>query len=321
MTRLVDDLLDVSRITSGKIRLTPEPIDLANCAATAVETSRPLVDARKQELKVALPSGPVPVLGDQTRLSQVLSNLLNNAAKYTPEGGHIWLTVSCEDTEAVCRVRDDGVGIDPGVLPTIFDLFTQAEQSLDRAQGGLGIGLTLARKLVEMHNGTLKATSAGTDQGSEFVMRLPLATTQETRQAVRKVVPLGRNPSELRILVVDDNKDAALSLGMILQMEGHKVQTAHDGPSALSAFAEFSPEAVFLDLGLPGMDGYTMAKRLREQCPADDLLLVAVTGYGADVDKARSRAAGFDHHLIKPVDFAELQRLLEEKAACVAAAR
>jgi CheY-like chemotaxis protein len=172
-----------------------------------------------------------------------------------------------------------------------------------------------------MHSGTLEATSGGPGEGSEFVVRLPLATTHTPREMVRTVVPSGKTPSDLRILVVDDNRDAALSLAMVLQMEGHKVKTAHDGPSALSLCAEFSPDAVFLDLGLPGMDGYSVAKRLRGQCPSDDLLLVAVTGYGADVDKARSRAAGFDHHLIKPVDFAELQRLLEEKAACAAAAR
>jgi signal transduction histidine kinase len=322
LTRLVDDLLDVSRITSGKIRLNLEPIDLALAAATAIETSRPLIDARKQELKVSLPAGPVPVLGDQTRLSQVLSNLLNNAAKYTPEGGHISLMVSCEDAEVICRVCDDGVGIDPAMLPTIFDLFIQAEQSMDRAQGGLGIGLTLARQLVDMHNGTLEATSPGPGHGSEFIVRLPLAAMTTERAPVRKVIPSCKPSSDLRILVVDDNKDAAQSLAMVLQVEGYKVCTANDGASALRAFTEFSPDAVFLDLGLPGMDGYTVARRLREQDPSTDLLLIAVTGYGSDVDKSRSRAAGFNHHLIKPVDFAELQRLLEEKvAACAADAR
>jgi signal transduction histidine kinase len=312
LTRLVDGLLDVSRITTGKIRLTLEPIDIAAAATTAVETSRPLIDARRQELTVSLPSYPLPVLGDQTRLAQVLANLLNNAAKYTPEEGHISLTVTEEDGSAVCRVRDDGVGIPLAMLPNVFDLFVQAEQSLDRSQGGLGIGLTIARKLMEMHAGTIEAVSTGHGQGSEFIVRMPLAAAGRQDQTVRRVVRNGETSAEHRVLVVDDNQDAAQILAMLLDMEGYETRTAHDGVAALQVFEEFCPRAVFLDVGLPGMDGYAVARRLRQRYPRKDLLLVAVTGYGSEVDQSRSQAAGFDHHLIKPVRPQDLQKLLQQ---------
>jgi signal transduction histidine kinase len=318
LTRLVDDLLDVSRITTGKIRLNMEPIDIASAATIAVETSRPLIDARKQELTVSMPPRPVPVVADQTRLAQVLANLLNNAAKYTHEGGHIGLTIAPEGTEVVCRVRDDGVGIPKAMLPSIFDLFIQAEQSLDRSHGGLGIGLTLARKLVEMHHGSVEALSDGPSLGSEFVVRLPIATVNLQRDIRPGSLVLRRaSPSGRRVLVVDDNKDAAQSLAMLLHLDGHEIRTAHDGNSALENFDTFLPNAVFLDLGLPGMDGYEVARRLRETHSLD-VLLVAVTGYGSDVDHARSRAAGFNHHLVKPVRPDDIRRLLDESTSLCA---
>ena len=314
LTRLVDDLLDVSRVNTGKIRLNLEPIDLSGAAASAIETSRPLIDARKQELKVSLPPHPVPVMADQTRMAQIIGNLLNNAAKYTPEGGHIWLTIAADGNQASCRVRDDGMGIAPAMLPTIFDLFIQAEQSLDRSQGGLGIGLTVVRKLVEMHRGSIEALSDGPGQGSEFIVRLPIAITHLQKEDSARGPTLDKRSCDCRVLVVDDNVDAAQTLALLLERDGHKTRVAHDGRAALQHFADFVPNAVFLDLGLPGMDGYEVARRLRDEHVDDEVLLVAVTGYGSELDQARSRAAGFNRHLVKPVQPDDLRRLLAEKA-------
>ncbi len=348
LARLVDDLLDISRITRGKIRLQMEPIEVAAFVGRAVETSRPLIDSRRHRLVVELPREPLWVKGDLTRLSQVLSNLLNNAAKYTPEGGQIWLTVhselgtrnsecgtknssalpvpSSEFREVVLCVRDTGVGIPAGMLQSVFDLFTQVERSLDRSEGGLGIGLTLVRRLVEMHGGRVQASSpgplpdlSGRPSGSEFTVRLPLLDlpqrTQRTQgedkalsSSVSSVVSLPQRLSH--VLVVDDNKDAADSLAILLRLWGHETAVALDGPTALELATTFQPETVLLDIGLPGMDGYEVARRLRQRTDLPQLLLIAVTGYGQQEDQKRSREAGIDHHLVKPIEARKLQLLL-----------
>jgi signal transduction histidine kinase/CheY-like chemotaxis protein len=312
MARLVDDLLDVSRITRGKINLQMEPIDAAAVVSRAVETSRPLIDARHHELTVSVLPEPLMVQADSTRLAQVLSNLLNNAAKYTEDGGHVWLTVAREGDEAVFRVRDSGMGIPPELLSSVFDLFIQADRSLDRSQGGLGIGLTLVRRLVELHGGTVKAFSAGPGKGSEFVVRLPvLKNVPAPERSVKSVSPPQKNGRSRRILVVDDNVDATESLALLLRLTGHEVSIAHDGQAALQLATTFRPSVVLLDLGLPGMSGYEVAQQMRRLPALTDTVLVALTGYGQDEDRQRSRAAGFDHHLVKPIDPESLPRLLD----------
>jgi signal transduction histidine kinase len=311
LTRLVDDLLDVSRITSGKVRLKLESLDVAIAVAAAVETSRPLIEARQQELNLTLPPTSVRVKADQTRLAQVLSNLLNNSAKYTQPGGRIWLNVTTEGSDVVFRVRDNGTGIQSDILPRVFDLFTQADQSLDRAQGGLGIGLTLVRRLVEMHHGTVHAYSKGPGDGSEFVVRLPVLIVEPTLEPTSTgPSPTNSLCSKRRVLVVDDNLDTAESLAMLIQVDGHIVRTANDGLAALKAFAEFRPDVVILDIGLPNMNGYEVARRLRDQHQENEFLMAALTGYGAPEDRNRSEKAGFDNHLVKPVGLDDLRRLL-----------
>jgi len=310
LVRLVDDLLDVSRITRGKITLQKEAVDLAAVIASAVESSRPLIDARRHDLKLSLPAEMLRVQGDPTRLSQVLMNLLNNAAKYTPEGGHLALSAKAEDGQAVIRVTDDGVGIAPELLPRVFDLFIQAERSLDRSQGGLGIGLTLVRSLVQMHGGTVEAHSAGLGKGSEFVVRLPLLVEKMKSDAA---APGGAEASPAvarRLLVVDDNKDAADSLAALLKLLGNDVRTAYDGPSAVKIALEYHPDLLLLDIGLPGMDGYEVARRLRREPSFGGTVFVALTGYGGDGDRQRSEETGFFAHLVKPVEFTVLQQLL-----------
>jgi PAS domain S-box-containing protein len=308
LVRLVDDLLDVSRITRGKIQLRKEPVELATVMTQALETSRSLLDSRKHELTVTLPPEPLWLEADLTRLAQVFANLLNNAAKYTDEGGHIWLSAGRRDNEVVVRVRDTGIGMTEEMLTHAFDLFTQADRSLDRSQGGLGIGLTLVRRLVQMHGGSVRAFSDGPGRGSEFVVSLP--ALQEARPAGQ--VPHAENrpwPSR-HILIVDDNVDAAESLALVLRMTGHEVRTAYRGPAALEAARAYPPEVVLLDIGMPGMDGYEVARRLRQELGLKHLLLVALTGYGQEEDRRRSREAAIDYHLIKPVDPEALQALL-----------
>jgi CheY-like chemotaxis protein len=316
LTRLVDDLLDVSRITTGKIRLQIQVLDAADAARSAVETSRPVIEARRHTLEVALPDAPIRLNGDIARLSQVLSNLLNNAAKYTEVGGRIWLSLEREGNDAVFRVRDTGSGIAPDVLPRVFDLFTQADQSLDRAQGGLGIGLTLVRRLIETHGGNVQAFSAGLGQGSEFIVRLP-AIQAETAKAVTPEAGSAAHchTFRCRVLVVDDNADTAETLAMLMRHDGHEVLTANDGVSALEATDSFRPEVVLLDIGLPRMDGYEVARRLRAKDCGADLFLAAITGYDQAEDHVRSQQAGFDHHLVKPVRLAALRQLLASHRA------
>jgi PAS domain S-box-containing protein len=324
LTRLVDDLLDVSRVTSGKITLRKEPLDLALAAARAVESSRPLIDARRHRLELSLPAEPVRVAGDLTRLAQVLQNLLDNAAKYTPEGGAVRLTVGREGGEAVARVRDTGVGVPADLLPEVFELFKQGSRSLDRAEGGLGVGLTLVRRLTEMHGGSVEVHSEGPGRGSEFVVRLPLLA-DPARGAVSQPAAPGESAppaaAPRRVLVVDDNPDAAQSLAMLLGLWGHDVRTAHDGPAAVAAAAGYRPDLVFLDIGMPGMNGYEVARALRRLPGLGGVTLVAVTGYGQDDDRDRTRRAGIDHHLTKPPDAAALARLLAAPARSGPAAR
>jgi PAS domain S-box-containing protein len=318
LTRLVDDLLDVSRITRGRIELKKEVVDLVTVVGRAVEASRPLIDARKQHLEIVLPAETARIEGDVTRLSQVLSNLLHNAAKYTEEGGHLALHAGCEGDEVVVRVRDDGMGIAPDVLPHVFELFTQSERTLDRAQGGLGIGLTVVKRLVEMHGGRVEAASGGTGCGSEFTVRLPAVRTTSPEYADAgderpAVIP---PPADARrILVVDDNVDAAESMALLLGLGGHAVRTAHDGPSGIQAARELAPDVVVLDIGLPGMNGYEVARALREDPRLRAVILIALTGYGTTEDRGRALGAGFDHHLTKPVDPEALDALIKSLLA------
>jgi CheY-like chemotaxis protein len=300
----------VGRITRGKIELRAEPVELAAVAHQAVEASRPFIESKGHRLNVSLPSDPLWVHGDSARLAQVLTNLLINAAKYTEEGGHIWLTAGREEAEAIITVRDTGVGIPPDMLAAVFELFTQVDHAIDRSQGGLGVGLTLVKRLVEMHGGSVEAFSEGRGKGSEFVVRLPVHTGDATPVPLRTNGTIAQSDRPLRVLVVDDNVDAAATLASLLETEGHQVRRAHDGPGALAAADAFLPDAVVLDLGLPGMDGYEVARRLRSKTEDRKPLLVAVSGYGRDEDRRRSRQAGFDHHLIKPTELSALRSAL-----------
>jgi signal transduction histidine kinase len=312
LSRLVDDLLDVSRVTRGRIELQKEEIELAMVVAHAVETSRPFIDQRRHALSVTLPKSTVVLHADLARLSQVISNLLNNACKYMEEGGRICLTAEQEDSVVRIRVKDQGIGMPREMLPRIFELFTQLNRSLDRSEGGLGIGLALVRRLVELHGGTVQAYSDGPGHGSELVMTLPVLRVGKMPEEA----PAGdaqsqvRGASGRRILVADDNRDSAESLGMLLELAGHQVRLAYDGQEALDAAGEFLPEVLLLDIGLPRMDGYQVAARLRQDSRHDGMLLVAVTGYGTESDRDRGRAAGFDHHLVKPVDPVALRDLI-----------
>jgi PAS domain S-box-containing protein len=308
MARLVDDLMEVSRITRGKVELRKEPVDLGAVLRNAVETSRPLIDAANHRLVVSLPGEPLTLEADPVRLAQVIANLLNNAAKYTHEGGGIGLTAHREGSTAVISVRDNGMGIPSIMLPKVFDLFAQVDRTYDRAQGGLGIGLTLVRSLVEMHGGSVEAWSEGPGKGSEFVVRLPLADAQldpkdHPAQQLQTVMPH-------RILVVDDNRDSADSLGMLLKLLGADVDAVHDGPAALAALKAFRPNVVVLDIGMPGMDGYEFAREARRRPEGRDVTLIALTGWGQEEDRRRSKDAGIDHHLVKPVDVGALEQLL-----------
>ena len=315
MARLIDDLLDVSRITRGKIELRKEPVELAAAVARAAESSRPFVEERRHRLEVVVPEEPVWLEADPTRLEQVLTNLLNNAAKYTEPGGLIRLAARAEGDEVVLSVQDTGIGIPPESLETIFDLFMQVDRSPASAtQWGLGIGLALVRSLVRMHGGRVYARSEGPGRGSEFVVRLPRLGRPPTGPLAAPPAAAVNGGRSLRVLVVDDNKDAASSLALLLQIKGHQVALAHDGPAALDAARDQRPEVVILDIALPGMDGYEVARRLRDEEGTRQALLVAMTGYGQEDDHRRSRQAGFNHHLVKPVDFAELQKLFAEVA-------
>lgn len=310
MVRLVDDLLEVSRITRGKIELRRELVELAGIVRTAVETSQPLIAAAGHQLAVSLPAEPITVNADPVRLSQVIANLLNNSAKYTEAGGQIWLTVRREPKDVVISVRDTGIGIAPEKLPDVFQLFTQVDRQAGRAQGGLGIGLTLVKSLTEMHGGEVRAHSPGLGQGSEFVVRLPLAAEQMGTKKPRAEDRPRSGLTPRRILVVDDNRDAAVSMSMLLECLGSEVRVAFNGPDALEAIAEYRPAVILLDIGMPGMDGYEVARRIRQQGDFDDVTLIALTGWGQEDDRRRSHSAGFDYHLTKPADISTLKALL-----------
>jgi signal transduction histidine kinase len=312
LSQLVDDLLDVSRVTSGKVQLRMERLDLSAVVPLAVETARPLIEKRQHRLSVAVAPEPLWVEGDRVRLAQILTNLLTNAAKYTEPGGRIEVTTAAEGCDVVLRVRDNGIGIAPELQPRIFDLFMQAEASSESAQSGLGIGLTLVRRLVELHGGRIDAASPGRGQGSEFTVRLPRKehVEGEAIPAKGEPAPAASTPVKgKRVVVVDDCRDGAESLAMLLRIWGHEVRVAYDGPTALQTVRAEAPDVVLLDIGLPGMDGYQVARRLRE-LPGDRLTLVALTGHGQNEDRRRSLEAGFDYHLTKPVDTEALQQLL-----------
>jgi two-component system CheB/CheR fusion protein len=310
IVRLVDDLLEVSRISGGKIRLDKERVALAEIVHDAVETSAPLIEQAGHSLDIALPERPVILEADRVRLAQVLANILNNAAKYTPSGGHIWLTARLEDCDVLISVRDDGIGIEPAQLPRIFDLFTQLGRASEPDQKGLGVGLSMARSLVEMHGGVVTAQSAGQGTGAELTVRLPLPAQDKPDQDAANggagAVPLAGQ----RILVVDDNRDAADSLSLLLEAFGAEVRVAYDGRAALAMLESFRAQTVLLDLGMPGMDGYEVAQQIRRRTPLRSVRIAALTGWGQEADRSRTRTCGFDFHLTKPVDLEALKTWL-----------
>ncbi|MGC3983407.1 MAG: response regulator [Pseudorhodoferax sp.] len=313
MVRLVDDLMEISRITRGKIELDDTAIDLQQVLHGAVELSRPLLDAAQHRLVLQLPPGPLPVQGDSVRLTQVFANLLNNAAKYTPAGGQVVLSARADAGEAVVSVRDNGIGIAPELLDTVFDMFVQASGASKAAQGGLGIGLTLARSLVELQGGRIASHSAGLGQGSEFTVRLPLRAAPAAAAPAGDAAPAAAMPAAAgrTVLVVDDNRDAADSLAEFLDAAGMATAVAYSGAQALELLPGLRPELAILDIGMPGMDGYELARRLRRHPAGRDLLLVALTGWGQQRDREATAAAGFDHHLVKPLDPDALVALLD----------
>jgi PAS domain S-box-containing protein len=313
LVHLVDDLLDVARITRGQVELKPDWIDLAEVLDAAVETSRPLIEAARHRLDLRLPSEPLTLYADATRLTQVVSNLLNNAAKYTPRGGAIVLAAERDGDQALIAVSDNGIGIPHESLDEVFTMFTQVSQHAQRMPGGLGIGLSLVRSLVELHGGTIRAASAGLDAGSVFTVRLPLAGPGAPPRAHAADGNQGGAPASgagMRVLVVDDNRDAAETLAALLGMMGHEVAVANDGHQALRMMAGMLPQVAFLDIGMPGMSGYEVAQAVRKDARLDAVRLVALTGWGGEADRARTRAAGFDEHLTKPADLAAIEAVL-----------
>lgn len=311
LTHLVDDLMEVSRAITGRIELRRETVALEGIVERAVETARPLIDQRRHDLTVSLSPDPTWLYADAARLEQVVTNLLTNAAKYTLDGGQIWVSVEQEGDKAVLRVRDSGLGIVPAFLPHVFELFTQAERSCERSQGGLGIGLALAKRLVEMHGGTIGVSST-LGSGSEFVVSLPVHLPQAAALEMQAAPSETENPAapSLRVLIVDDNMDAATALEMLVQDAGHQTCMADTGPTAVAAALKHRPDLMLLDIGLPGFDGYAVAQQIRRNPLLHEIVLVAMTGYGQEADRQRSQDAGFDHHLIKPVDFAKVRQIL-----------
>lgn len=322
MVHLVDDLIDVSRLTRGAIELRPQRLDLCDAVASAVELSQPLITARRHRLHVAMDGGPFWVEADVVRLTQVVSNLLNNSAKYSPPGGEIRIAVLRDGDDVRMDVADDGVGIEPEVLPHVFDMFTQGRDIEHRAQDGLGIGLTLVKRLVQLHGGRIHAASEGKGRGAQFVVHLPLAAAPAQPAAPAPTYAGGTGDTHrcgLRVLVVDDNRDAAETLGMVLGLLGIEHHLAYSGPEALQTLTAARADAVLLDIGMPGMDGYQVARRIRESATLCDTPLIALTGWGQLDDVRRTREAGFDHHLTKPVDLGQLTALLDSIGAARAA--
>ncbi|MBC7983541.1 MAG: response regulator, partial [Candidatus Obscuribacterales bacterium] len=308
LKHLVDDLMEVSRFTTGRIQLRKDQISLSHIVERAIETTRPLIEQRRHAMQVTLPSKPIWLHADAARLEQVLINLLTNAAKYTDEGGQLWLTAETEGEMVAVRVKDTGVGIAPDLLPHIFELFTQAERSIDRSLGGLGIGLCLVQRLVELHGGSVEAQSV-LGEGSEFVVRLPMLTS-EPLSPQTFILESTQLAQARRVLIVEDNVDAAQSLAILLAASGHDVRVSHDGPTAVEAALDHPPDVVLLDIGLPGFDGYEVARRMREQPILGNVELVALTGYGRSSDLQRAHDAGFDHHLVKPANFEQIKQIL-----------
>ena len=315
LVKLVDELLDVSRITRGKIRLEFESVNVADVVAAAVETCTPTIEAGEHSLTVCVPDEPLAVYGDRVRLVQVVSNLLTNAAKYTPPTGKIALTVGVEDQEIVLSVRDNGIGVPRHMLDRIFELFTQVERSIDRSQGGLGIGLTLVKRLVELHGGRIGVASEGPGHGTEFTVRLPAAVPEDAPFAPETPARTIDAPRECRILVVDDNADVATTAARLLRARRHRVLSANDGRTALELAQSFQPQVVVLDLGLPGLDGFEVARRLRASPDTQDALIIAVSGYGQDEHRRQTREAGFDVHFVKPVSIETILQAIAERQA------
>jgi len=307
---LINDLLDVARISEGKIQLHKEHLEVAPVIRHALEAVKPIIEERKHELLFSYTSPDLSLDADSTRLEQILVNLLTNAAKYTPSGGRIQLTAGVEANDVVFRVRDNGIGILPDLLPRMFDLFTQADRSLDRAEGGLGIGLTLVRSITELHGGTVTATSDGPGKGSEFVVRLPAGDGQTGAASVGKAEPAAAVARRPRVLVVDDNTDTANGMARLLRFSGHEVRVAQNGEAALHVARDYRPEVMLLDIGLPGMDGYELASALRQEEWSKESVLIAVSGYGEEKARDRSKEAGFQHHLVKPVNFDTILALI-----------
>ena len=326
LSRLIDDLLDVSRITMGKLNLHTEPVEMRDVVQHALETARPLIELRRHNLTLRLPDAPLHVTGDPVRLSQVVCNLLTNAAKYTDEGGHVEVALESvaggtgAEGEAVIRVKDNGCGLTQEVLSRLFEPSTHEERLNSGAHGGLGIGLIVVRGLVQMHGGSVEARSEGPGLGSQFTVRLPLLSSEEFTMSVapaRDAAPAAEagNEPALRILVVDDNQDSACSMTLLLELQGHEVHVAHSGQAALTLAAEYRPDVILLDIGMPGMNGYEVARHVRAQETFADTLLVAVTGYGRASDVKQTESAGFDHHLVKPIDYEKLEALLAARSS------
>jgi CheY-like chemotaxis protein/two-component sensor histidine kinase len=313
MVRLVDDLLDVSRISQNKMELRRARVLLADVVSSAVETARPVIEAAGHKLEISLPSEPVHLDGDLTRLAQVFSNLLTNSAKYTDHGGRIWLSAEHRGDDIVVSVRDNGIGIPADAIPRIFDMFSQVERSNERSTGGLGIGLALVKGLVEMHGGTVVAASDGPGRGCAFSVRLPVMSNfAEASTAIPFDKDQFATSSGRRILVVDDNRDSANSMAMMLKLLGNDVVTAHDGVAALETARDFRPEVILMDLGMPRLNGYEATQRLRQQTDGPRAIIIALTGWGQEGDRALSKAAGCDGHLVKPVSLPDLEKLLTE---------
>ncbi|WP_337174584.1 ATP-binding protein [Paludisphaera sp.] len=317
MVRLVDDLMDVARVGSGKITLRRERTTLQAAAIGAIESTRDVVDLGRHELSVSMPDEPLILDADPTRLTQILSNLLTNAAKYTRKGGRIALTVRREGDEAVATVKDSGVGLAPEMLSRVFDMFTQVDASVMHSQGGLGIGLTIVKRLVELHRGRIEARSEGEGKGSEFIVRFPLAHPADDEAPIPRADGPGVSTGPIRVLVVDDNRDSANTLSRLLELDGHEVHTSYNGADALAAAAASPPDAILLDLGLPDKNGYEIAEEMRARPELADAMIVALTGWGQPEDRRRSREAGFDHHMVKPVDMRALRNILAVVAAAV----
>ncbi len=316
MARLLEDLLDVSRISQNKLELRKERVELAAVVEAALETSRPLIEAGGHEFTVTLPPEPIHLEADPVRLAQVFANLLNNAAKYTEEGGRIWLAAERQGSEVAVSVKDTGIGITPKMLPRVFEVFTQSKRALVRSQGGLGIGLSLVKGLVELHGGSIEARSDGPGQGSEFVVRLPVAGEKLVQEPARAGEDEQPKPvTKCRILIADDNRDSADSLAMLLKIKGYEVGTAYDGEQAVEAAEALRPDVALLDIGMPNLNGYDACRRIREQPWGQGMFLIALTGWGQEEDRRRTEEAGFDQHMVKPVDPAALMKLLASLSA------